>query len=131
MINVGIFGNLISFFFIDVLSFFYYVFVLYFDYFLNNIFVCLFIKMEKNLFWNVSCFILCFNIYIKLEILGWFFIVNDMIECICLIMLKNCVRGFENFEWIRDVIFFLIIKFCMKYNFVFVNFFGCLEGIYE
>lgn len=50
MINVSIFGNLVSFFFIDVLSFFYYVFVLYFDYFLNSIFVCLFIKMEKNLF---------------------------------------------------------------------------------
>lgn len=64
MINVSIFGNLISFFFIDVLSFFYYVFVLYFDYFLNNIFVCLFIKMEKKICFEMLVVLIYVLIYI-------------------------------------------------------------------
>lgn len=88
------------------------------------------LKRKKNLFWNASCFNLRFNTHTKLEIPGRFFTANDMTECIRLIMLKNCVRGPENSEWTRDVIFFFI-KLCTKYNFVPVNFFGCLEGTYQ
>lgn len=65
------------------------------------------LKRKKNLFWNASCFNLRFNTHTKLEIPGRFFTANDMTECIRLIMLKNCVRGPENSEWTRDVIFFL------------------------
>lgn len=64
------------------------------------------LKRKKNLFWNASCFNLRFNTHTKLEIPGRFFTANDMTECIRLIMLKNCVRGPENSEWTRDVIFF-------------------------
>lgn len=88
------------------------------------------LKRKKNLFWNASCFNLRFNTHTKLEIPGRFFTANDMTECIRLIMLINCVRGPENSERTRDVIFFFI-KLCTKYNFVPVNFFGCLEGTYE
>lgn len=131
MINASIFGNSISPPFIDVPSLLHHVFALYFDYSSNNTFVRSFTKTEKNLFWNASCFTLRFNTHTKLEIPGRFFIANDMTECIRLIMLKNCVRGPENSEWTRDVIFFPIIKLCTKYNFVPVNFLGCLEGTYE
>lgn len=130
MINAGIFGNSISPPSIDVPSLLHHVFALYFDYSSNSTFVRSFTKTEKNLFWNASCFTLRFNTHTKLEIPGRFFIANDMTECIRLIMLKNCVRGPENSEWTRDVIFFFI-KLCTKYNFVPVNFFGCLEGTYE
>lgn len=87
------------------------------------------LKRKKICF--ASCFTLRFNTHTKLEIPGRFFIANDMTECIRLIMLKNCVRGPENSEWTRDVIYFPIIKLCTKYNFVPVNFLGCLEGTYE
>lgn len=132
MINASIFGNSISPPSIDVPSLLHHVFALYFDYFLQVIHLYVHsLKRKKNLFWNASCFTLRFNTHTKLEIPGRFFTANDMTECIRLIMLKNCVRGPENSEWTRDVIFFPIIKLCTKYNFVPVNFFGCLEGTYE
>lgn len=83
------------------------------------------LKRKKNLFWNASCFNLRFNTHTKLEIPGRFFTANDMSD-----NAEKLCQGSRKFRMDKGCHFFFI-KLCTKYNFVPVNFFGCLEGTYE